>query len=247
MIQRLKLGVEGVQEALMRTDLQRIGYHRLASLLKASQRITWAYELDGGIYAVDEDAPVTSVQVAVLCGEVPARLNRHATFQVQQDDDAITRVYVRPRPYTPTWAGILLFHELDHVVDHLDGTWPATPSADDWWSAEARAYHREALVIDAITNGGLLPVLLEIASNQTVDRLTSEDPLDLGQRLYSQTFPAELQQPPASEKELYARAAAFAMAAVVAIDAHPVSLADLAISGAGENLHVAAQAWGWGA
>lgn len=161
----LRRGVDGVERSLEHAELAEAGYHRVAEVLEASRQITWAYERNGEIFALEETAPVTDVQVVIIAGAPPSGLVNEA-FQTQQDDDGTTRVYVQPCPYTARWAGIVLFHELDHVVDHRTGIWPAAPTDEDWWSAEARAYHHEALVIDALAGGRFLPILTEMASAQ---------------------------------------------------------------------------------
>jgi len=245
MLTVLRRGVETVQQAVESGPQEGDGYDRVRRLLKVSRRITWTYEEGGSVYAA-EDTTATDVQVTVLGGALPPGLDPNSTFQTREEDDGYTRVYVQRRPYTPTWAGIVLFHEFDHVLDHLDGTWPRQATTEDWWDAEARAYHRELLVIDAVAGGRLLPILSGLVSTSGVNELISRQPDDLSSDLYRQAFPARLREAPASEPERWVRSAAFALGAIVAADAHPASPRDVRESGAGPELRRAAGAWGWG-
>ena len=116
-------------------------------------------------------------------------------------EDSSLRIYVQPQRFTATWAGIVLFHELGHVLEHLAGVSSLTATGADWWNAEARAYHR----------GGRFP------------------------------------DPARSTAERWAPFRHLVFGAVIAMDAHPVSLADLSESSAGPELRRAATVWGWNA
>lgn len=244
----LREGVETVQRAIDSMECSGVGYERVMRLVEASRRITWAYEQGGAIYAA-ETGVVTDVQVAVLGGSPPTGvgLDTNSTFQTREVGDGYTRIYVRRRPYTPTWAGIVLFHELDHLLDHLHMTWPRVATREDWWAAEARAYHREVLIIDAVSGGGLLPILSELVSGTNLDELLGRQPHDLGDDLYRHAFPAGIREPAASQSERWARTAGLALGATVTTaDAYPTSLVDLVESTAGPQLRRAARLWGWG-
>lgn len=245
MLTVLRRGVETVQQAVEALAQDGVGYDRLDRLMDVSRRITWTYEENGSVFAA-EDTVATDVQVTVLGEGSPPGLDATSTFQTQEDDDGYTRIYVRRRPFTPTWAGIVVFHELDHVLDHLDGVWPSDATPEDWWAAEARAYHRELLVIDAVAGGRLLPAVNALVSTRGLDELLERQPDDLAGELYRETFPASLRQPPASEPERWVRSAALAMGLVVAASAHPVQPPEIAASNAAADLRRAAATWGWG-
>lgn len=175
MLSVLRQGVETVQQAIESMECSGVGYQRVTRLIEASRRITWAYEQDGDIRAA-EACTVTEIQVVVLGGAPHLGMNPNSTFQTREEADGYTRVYVQRRPYTPSWAGIVLFHELDHVLDHLDGTWPLRATTENWWDAEARAYHREALLIDAGSGGRLLPILTNLVSATTSTHCSAGSP-----------------------------------------------------------------------
>ena len=245
MLTVLRRGVETVRQAVETSPREGVGYDRLDRLVDASRRITWTYEEKGSIFAA-EDTVATDVQVTVLGEGSPPGLDETSTFQAQEDDDGYTRIYVRRRSFTPTWAGIVLFHELDHVLDHLDGVWPSDATPEDWWAAEARAYHRELLVVDAVTSGRLLPAVDALVSTKGLDQLLERQPEDLAGELYREAFPASRRQPPASEPERWVRSAALAMGLVVAASAYPAQPPEVPASNAAADLRRAAATWGWG-
>lgn len=239
----LRRGVDLVQEAVDSFSSVGQAWDRVRRLVETSHHITWAYVEDGTVVAV-ENTRVTEVQVAVLA-RGPDDLDLRSTFQTLEGDDGVPRVYVRRRPFTAAWAGIVLFHELDHVLDHLEGTWPAQPTVDDWWEAEARAYHREALVIDAVCEGRFLMAIRDLAATHALTDLFDRDPHELASDLLRQSVSPSISESARSEAERWTRSAAVAMAAVVAVAAHPVGLADLPSSASGSEVRRAAAAWGW--
>jgi hypothetical protein len=241
----LQRGVDIVRRAIEADSRVGVAYDRVHRLADLSQRITWAYVVGKGVYAADGTAASTVVQVAVLDGPPPPRLNQDATFQAHQGDDGFLRIFVQPRRYTATWAGIVLFHELDHVLDSLDGATPLSSAGEDWWNAEARAYHRVALIIDAVSGGRFVPAVTGLAATRSVSDLVDCDPEQLGEDLYRQAFGGRVPEPPKSAPEGWARSASLVFGAVVATHAYPVSLADLTESSAGPTLRLAAEAWGW--
>ena len=139
----------------------------------------------------------------------------------------------------------MFFHELGHVLEHVEGASPLTASGEDWWNAEARAYHRDALIIDAVSGGRLLPALAGLAAAHSTSDLVGRDPEKLSENLYWQAFGGRSPDPPKSSSERWARSASLALGAIVATAAHPVSLADSSESSAGPELRQAATAWGW--
>jgi hypothetical protein len=241
----LQRGVEIVRQAIEADTRVGVGYARVQRLAELSRRITWAYVVGNGVYAADGTAATNEVQVAILQGPPPARLNQDATFQAHEGDDGFPRIYVQPRRYTATWAGIVLFHELDHVLDRLDGAASLSGAGEDWWNAEARAYHHVALIIDAVSGGRFLPALAGLAAVRSVSDLVDCDPEHLSEDLYRQAFGGRVPEPPRSAPEGWARSASLVFGAVVATHAHPVSLADLTESSAGPELRRAAETWGW--
>ena len=241
----LKRGIETVQRALATHSTNGDGYDRVHQLVDLSGQITWIY-LHGTELIAAEDTTVSDVQVVVINDEIPLGLNQDVTFQTREEDGGTVRIYVQRRPFTSTWAGIALFHELDHVLDHLDGSWPSNATSDDWMAAEARAYHREALVIDAVSGGNLLPALAELTAKRTMGELLALGADEVSSDLYRRSFTGRLREPHQSESERGARAAAFAFGAVVAAHASPVSLMNLTTSSAGSAVRDAAAHWGVG-
>jgi hypothetical protein len=241
----LRRGADIVRRAVAAGTPFGAGHHQVVRVVQLSQRITWAYTVGNAVYAADRSNVTTDVQVAVIEGAPPATLNRDATFQAHQGDDGFPRIYVQPRRYTVTWAGIVLFHWLGRVLEHLEGVTPLGASGEDWWNAEARAYHRDALIIDAVSGGRLLPALAGVAASETIPDLLGRDPDKLSDNLYWQAFGGRSPDPPKSTPERWARSASLIFGAVVATHAHPVSLADLSESSAGPELRQAATAWGF--
>ncbi len=242
----LQRGVNIVRRAVDGSTHVGAGYNEVERLAELSQRITWAYTVGEGVYAADGSTATSDVQVAVVDGAPPASLNTDAMFQAHQGYDGFPRIYVLPRRCTATWAGILLFHELGHVLEQLEGASPLRSSGDDWWNSEARAYHRAALIIDAVSGGLLLPALGNLASTYSTYELVGRDPDELSENLYWHAFGGRVPDPAKSTTERWARSAALAFGAVVATAARPVSLADLPRSTAGPELQLAANVWGWG-
>lgn len=242
----LQRGVNIVRRAVDGSTHVGAGYNEVERLAELSQRITWAYTVGDGVYAADGSTATSDVQVAVVDGAAPASLKQNAIFQAHQGYDGFPRIYVLPRRCTATWAGILLFHELGPVLEHLEGASPLRSSGDDWWNSEARAYHRDALIIDAVSGGLLLPALGNLANTCSTFDVIGRDPDELSENLYWHAFGGRVPDPAKSTTERWARSAALAFGAVVATAAHPVSLADLPRSSAGPELQRAASVWGWG-
>jgi len=238
-IRDLQVGVGVVQTALAAGQRVGVAYKRVERIADASRQIAWVAAMGNYVPSGGPD-----VQVVVLEGQPFEPLDRDATFQANEDRDGRTRIYVQCRPYTALWAAIALFHELDHVLDHLDGTWPAKATSADWWNAEARAYHREALIIDVVVGGTLLPLLDKLA-RAGLPALLARNSDDIGHTLYWEAFPARLRSPAKGIYERGARNAALAMAAVVAAEAAPRSLTDMGESLAGREVRRAAEAWGF--
>lgn len=137
-------------------------------------------------------------------------------------------------------------HELDHALDHLDGAWAEDGGSDAWWQAEARAYHREALVIDAVAGGRLLPALTKLAERESSRPLQQMDLARLGSTTYDGVFPGASSEVPASEFERDTRAVALGFGAVLATACHPTSLADVAdVSQHSAVVRAAAKTWGF--
>jgi hypothetical protein len=243
----LQRGVTIVRRAVDGSTHVGAGYNEVERLAELSQRITWAFIVGNGVYAADGSTATSDVQVGVVDGAPPASLNQGAIFQAHQGYDGFPRIYVLPRRCTATWAGVLLFHELGHVLEHLEGASPLRSAGDDWWNSEARAYHRDALIVDALSGGRLLPALSKLAATSSASDLIGRDPDELSENLYWHAFGGRVPDPAKSTTERWARSATLAFSAVVTAAAHPVSLADLPRSSAGPELQRAATVWGWGA
>ena len=245
MLSTLSQGATLVQQALSKRDLTVDGYSRIAEILDASHQITWAYVDAGGAIRRVGNGPVTEIQVVLLGDAAPPGLDGASSFQTNTDDDGGTRVYVRSIYCTPRWAGAVLFHELEHVIDHRDGVFPSDPRPEDWWAEEARAYVHEALVLDAVCGGSLLPRLDALCREVDARSLLELSPVELSVRLQREAFPPAARTAAASSAEEHLRAAALSMAAVLAVEASPGPLATFDASGAGMALRRAATAWGW--
>jgi hypothetical protein len=237
-VRMLQQGVEEVRSALADRRPAGAAYARVERLVAASQRIEWVRRpVVGG----------SDLQVVVLEGDAPPQLNADATFQANRDTDGRVRVYVRRRPYTSAWAAMSLFHELDHVLDHLEGVWlsPDNISESDWWAGEARAYHREALLIDTvIAEGRLLPALDSLA-DQGLNQLLGRDSDDVGGTLYADVVPPRRRHRQ-GDYERGARNVALAFAAVLATAAKPGRLDKVEdLSAHGRDLRRAAERWGF--
>lgn len=235
----LQQGVVEVQRAFAAGSPTGAAYDRVGRLVEASVNITWVAG------AARRGGP--DLQVVVLDGEPPAHLNADATFQANRDADGGVRVYVQRRSYTPLWAAVSLFHELDHVLDYLEGVWPnpESISESDWWAGEARAYHREALLIDLAVAGGRLVPALDTLAARGLDLLLDGDPEDIGSTVYSEVVPARLRRGQEFH-ERGARNTALAFAAVLAATVTPESLNHVAdLSSSGQELRRAAVQWGY--
>jgi hypothetical protein len=243
----LQHGVQIVRRAVDGGTRVGAGHDQVHRLAGFSQHITWAYVVGNGVYAADRSAATGDVQVAVIDGVPPPGLDRDAAFQARRGEDSSLRIYVQPQRFTDTWAGIVLFHELGHVLEHLAGVSSLAATGPDWWNAEARAYHRDALIIDALSGGRFLPALTRLTADHSIADLIGRDPDDLSENLYWHAFGGRFPDPARSTAERWARSATLVFGAVIAMDAHPVSLADLSESSAGPELRRAATVWGWNA
>lgn len=198
---------------------------RLRDINELSRSITWR-KTAGQNIILAQDATRTSIQVvAISTNDTVPGLSGQSNWQTQEDVDGETRVYVDRDPYTTLWAGIVLFHELSHVLDHRDGTWA---TEGDWWASEGRAYQLEAVLIDAITEGKFLPALRELVVSETESALftTKQGLRQAASNLYHDTFPAKLKIPPAGPQEKGTREAALIFPIALASWAAPREIAE---------------------
>jgi hypothetical protein len=246
----MKRGLRIASEAVSSCDSRLSANLRLQEVNRLAERVMWAYTSGREILALESSTHIREQVHIVLVspGDVVDRKNPDATFLTQEDGDGQTRIYVRPAQFTPTWIGIVLFHELSHVLEHRDGTWSNEESGDEqWWQSEARAYALEAAVIDAITGWKLSKELAAIVKRYDASALDEFSTTHaLAKALVRKCFEGRDGAVPASNVERQTAEAALCCIIALASWAAPMALADVDDPAeAGAQLRLVARKWGF--
>lgn len=138
-------------------------------------KMGWAWiDAYGGLRALHSGRTPGRLLIAIVPDSSAHLLESPETFQT--DCDTFTRggvsLKVRTAPFTPLWAGFVLFHELSHVYDLASGLESCDRNSEEFAQGEMRAYHLEMVLVDAYTQGGLTAALT-LYAEQIRDLTTS--------------------------------------------------------------------------
>lgn len=199
-------------------------HRRIEEIRDLAEAVAWGISDDGQEW-VQESGPVDAEARVVVLVNPPAPGTGivNATFQASPgfQGDSIPTVYVFPCGFTTLWAGILLWHELDHALEYRDGDSVFGESDADWYSAEGRAHRHEAALVDAITGGRFVSEI----EKTDLDSLLRRHPEDVASGLY-RTLPAHLRETPLSDQEVGNRCGSLAMSAAMVAATAPQSVTD---------------------
>lgn len=144
--------------------------------------LTWCQARDGQGYQLDDEVP-TDVRLVLFPNRELKFLGNRCTFQTAPRDDGTLHVNVRAVSLTPLWAGLGLFHELSHIHDFRSGSEPRNPSDEQYLEGEARAYHLEVTLLNALSEGRLAAALAARLTEPLAPEVLAAEP---GARLADQ-------------------------------------------------------------
>lgn len=178
-------------------------------------RSPWCQSSRGSALTL-HDQVLTDVLLVLFPNRELDHLGHPAAFQTAPHQDGTIRVNVRAVSFTPLWAGLGLFHELSHVYDFRSGAEPRESSDKSYFEGEARAYHLEVVLLNALTKGRLQAALTSKLKDPLTAEVLAADPgaQVSGQLERAVTPPGS--PPPGSDVEAGVRDAAFRIAALLA-------------------------------
>jgi hypothetical protein len=159
-------------------------YARLQQVKNFRERwVRWA-ELDGNIYRALEGGYTGGAWITVVPPGHEVLKRMVATLQVESNP-TLTVLLVKPEMITERWAGIILVHELSHLMDRLYQVEPMNPTREQFLEGELRAYEAEILAASLLTRGALerqMDMLLAqwrpASHEELIDRVRAIDPAD---------------------------------------------------------------------
>jgi hypothetical protein len=212
------------------------------------RRFTWAeVRPDGGLVALRDQFQASPRVLLCLVPDRALHVYDHShTFHTEVFDGEV-QLRVRTVPLTPTWAGLVLFHELSHAYDFDSGVESSDRTPEQHWDGEARAYHLEMALVDADTLGALAAALTRYADDaerRTPVAMAGDAGQRLADRLETATF-GRSARPAASMEEVGLRDAFFRCAAIISsylgtTEAHRIEQPEEAA----DALRTFADAWG---
>lgn len=207
--------------------------------------VLWSEASQGRVIARQDG--VSDVVLVLLPDREMHHLSAGVAFQTNAHDDGTIRINVRTVSLTPFWAGLALFHELSHAYDFHAEIEPPDPSEDEYARGEARAFHLEMALLDAMTSGRLAANLADIARSGPLDAAVLLDGLrDLSGRIERNVLGPGF-RPPASDEEMGIRDAFFKAAVLIAshtgsADPAAIESAEAAGSAVADLMRLAAEA-----
>ena len=176
--------------------------------------LTWCRSSNGGVVTLRDQA-LTDVYLVLFPDSELSHLGCPEAFQTVPHNDGTIRVYVRAVSITPQWAGLGLFHELSHVYDFQSGAEPREPTDEQYMAGEARAFHLEMALVNALTSGRLAAALERIVEEPLDPVWVASSGAGLAARLEQMTTGPGA-RPPGSESEQHMRNGFYRIALLLA-------------------------------
>jgi hypothetical protein len=182
------------------------------------RRFTWTEVTpEGGLVALHNQFQASPRVLLCLVPDRALHVYDHSESFHTEVFDGEVQLRIRTVPLTPTWAGLVLFHELSHAHDFDSGVESPDRTPEQHWDGEARAYHLEMALVDAYTRGALAAALTRYADEAeqvTPVAMAGDAGRRLADRLEAATF-GRSARPPASMEEFGLRDGFFRCAAII--------------------------------
>ncbi len=154
-------GFESVMQNIPATDTaahQHVEVQALSQLKAFRQDfVRWA-ALEGDQYVSLEENNSNGGWMAV----VPMNHPRIPHTNLAGLDPEQPVIQLKPSPITPTWAGIILTHELGHLLDRISGVEPVGADKEEFLKGEIRGYILEGLLIHHLSGGKFVAELEQL-------------------------------------------------------------------------------------
>jgi hypothetical protein len=131
-------------------------YDRLQRLKSFREEwVRWA-ELKGSAYHALEGGYERGAWMVVVPPGHEVLNQMVATLEVRNEfNPALTVLLVKPVSLSEPWSGIVLAHELSHLMDRVYQTEPLNPTREQFLEGELRAYEIEQLAASLLSQGEL--------------------------------------------------------------------------------------------
>ena len=131
-------------------------YARLQQLKNFRQEwVRWA-ELKGSSYQALESGHSRGAWMVVVPPGHEVLKRMVATLEVRiESNPPLNVLLVKPESVSELWSGIVLSHELSHLMDRVYQTEPNNPTRQQFLEGELRAYEIEQLAASLLSQGAL--------------------------------------------------------------------------------------------
>ncbi len=134
-------------------EMYKIHHPLLVSLKNYHEGVRWSkLEQDGAIRSIERGKSYKGFFTIVppthpSFGQLPASL------AMEKKPNRVGVLMIKPIMISDAWMGILIAHEMIHLMDYTSGIEARNVSRKDYLNGEARAYTLELILIDLMTQG----------------------------------------------------------------------------------------------